>query len=164
LVVQSPVFNPEIGFLPTGKEVSLSVPLPRLTNIISLGLYEVSKGGKCSFVGSRVAGDRMTFGARRFLPLVMLDDRVPPKASYKGRRTLHHLGNVWVFAVSDVGKGISWLGSTAHVDGKEAETYADPDHREIYVLPPEAKIRKSPQISLIVRDEAGNATPVKVTP
>jgi hypothetical protein len=92
LVVQSQVLLPEIGSLPAGKEVSLALPLPRSTNIISLGLYEVAKNGKCSFVGSRTAGDRMTYGARRLLPLVMLDDRVPPKVAYKARRSLHHFG------------------------------------------------------------------------
>ena len=138
------------------KSYSIHIALPRTQDLKRIGFY--ARSGGYLHLGGSPQGDRMVYSARYAGELGLLDDTVKPAVSYKESRKLARIGPAWVFSVSDIGEGVGYLASKATVDGKEAETYGDPDKAEVYVIKPPGKGTR--KIKLTVFDNAGNASEI----
>ena len=93
---------------------------------------------------------------------MILEDLIPPSITYARHFTHYQLGNVYAFKCSDLGKGVSWLSGTATINGQKVETYADSDHKEVYVLIPKG-IKLPHKVKLSVSDYAGNTGSITST-
>jgi hypothetical protein len=119
-----------------------------------LGLYKVTSSGRYSHVGETPKDGFLSASTRLGGFWVILEDLVSPALRYLRKGKDYHLGNVWVFKVSDVGEGVNYLSASATAAGKTVEVYSDPDKSEIYVVRP--KLSRSVEVKLTIKDYAGN--------
>lgn len=119
-----------------------------------LAVYAQSASGRYSCVGGSFEGRALVFETRVGGCYLILEDLIAPALSYARKGKDFHLGNVWVFKVSDVGRGVNYLSASATIDGKSTEVYSDPDKAEIYVVRPSKKGKY--QVELKVYDYAKN--------
>lgn len=120
-----------------------------------LAVYSVSDSGRYGCVGGSFEHGALAFKTRVGGCYLILEDLIAPALSYARKGKDFHLGNVWVFKVSDVGRGVDYLSASATVDGKSVEVYSEPDKAEIYVVRPAKKGKY--QVELNVYDYAKNA-------
>lgn len=137
---------------------------PRAYNgdIKKLGIYNVNNSGNYSHNGEEVDNGWLKFTTRSGGRYVILEDLIPPSITYARHFTHYQLGNVYAFKCSDLGKGVSWLSGTATINGQKVETYADSDHKEVYVLIPKG-IKLPHKVKLSVSDYAGNTGSITST-
>lgn len=119
-----------------------------------LGVYNVRDDAKYSHSGGKVENGQLIFETRTGGSYIILEDAVEPKLSYARKSSDYHLGPIYVFKVSDLGKGVDYLSASATINGKKVEVYSDPDKAEIYVVRSSAAGKK--RIELSVADYAGN--------
>ncbi len=137
---------------------------PRAYNgdIKKLGVYNVNNNGKYSHNGEEVDNGWLKFTTRSGGRYVILEDLIPPAITYARHFTHYQLGNVYAFKCSDLGEGVSWLSGVATINGQKVETYADSDHKEVYVLIPKG-IKLPHKVKLSVQDYAGNTGSITST-
>ncbi len=157
LVEVSPVWTFAPPDLVTDKPAAWVFPLPPAEDHRKIGAYRWREGRSYACQGGEAKGGTLTLGTRVPMPLVLVRDLVPPRLTYRGRRTLVTLGRVHVFEVADEGSGIDWYATRAAIGGKKAEADSDPDRDEIYVLEPSGQARAA-QLAVQVSDQAGNVT------
>lgn len=140
-------------------EVKISIkPDEYSGNMQKLGVYSVAGEGKYSHNGEKVENGALVFTSRTGGSYVILEDILSPVITYNRKSSDYHLGPVYVFNITDLGKGIDYLSANATINGKSVEVYSDPDKAEIYVARPEGSKHL---IELQVKDQAGN--PGKIT-
>ena len=137
-------------------------PRPYKGEIKKLGVYYVNNKGKYSHNGEEVENGWLKFTTRAGGRYVILEDLIPPAITYARHFTHYQLGNVYAFKCSDLGEGVSWLSGVATINGQKAETYADSDHKEVYVLIPKG-IKLPHKVKLSVQDYAGNTGSITST-
>ncbi len=137
-------------------------PRPYNGDIKKLGVYNVNNSGKYSHNGEEVDNGWLKFTTRSGGRYIILEDLIPPAITYARHFTHYQLGNVYAFKCSDLGEGVSWLSGIATINGQKAETYADSDHKEVYVLIPKG-IKLPHKIKLSVQDYAGNTGSINTT-
>lgn len=135
-------------------EVKISIkPEDYHGNMQKLGIYSVAGEGKYSHNGEKVENGALVFTSRTGGSYVILEDILSPVITYARKSSDYHLGPVYVFTISDLGKGIDYLSASATINGKNVEAYSDPDKAEIYVVRPKGSKHL---IELQVKDQAGN--------
>lgn len=118
-----------------------------------LGVYSVAGAGKYSHNGEKVENGALVFTGRAGGRYVILEDLLPPVIKYARKSSDYHLGPIYVFKASDLGKGLNYLSATATINGKDAEIYSDPDKAEFYVVRPKGSNHR---VEVQVKDQAGN--------
>ncbi len=127
-----------------------------------LGVYNVNNNGIYSHNGEEIENGRLKFSTRKGGRYIVLEDLIPPSFTYARHFTHYQLGNVYAFKCSDLGEGVAWLSGKATINGIKVETYADSDHKEIYVLIP-SNIKLPHKVNLTAQDNAGNSGSINVT-
>ena len=127
-----------------------------------LGVYSVDNKFNYSYNGEIIENGCLKFTTRIGGKYVILEDKVSPTFVYARKFRHYQLGNVYAFKANDLGKGVSWLSSTASINGTKVETYADPDKKEMYVLIP-ASIKLPHKIKLSAKDKANNEGSIVTT-
>jgi len=151
----SPVWTLSPGDKVFDAEVKVSIkPVNFVGQWHKLGVYNVRGDGKYSHSGGKVENGHLVFDTRTGGSYIILEDTVEPKLSYARKSSDYHLGPVYVFKVSDLGKGVDYLSAAATINSKKVEVYSDPDKSEIYVVRSDAAGKK--RIELTVADHAGN--------
>ena len=137
---------------------------PRAYNgdIKKLGVYNVNNSGNYSHNGEEVDNGWLKFTTRAGGRYVILEDLIPPAITYARHFTHYQLGNVYAFKCSDLGEGVNWLSGVATINGQKVETYADSDHKEVYVLIPKG-IKLPHKVKLSVQDYCGNTGNISST-
>ncbi len=144
-------------------EVTVRIqPRPYNGDIKKLGIYYVNNKGKYSHNGEEEENGWLKFTSRAGGRYVILEDLIPPAITYARHFTHYQLGNVYAFKCSDLGEGVNWLSGVATINGQKAETYADSDHKEVYVLIPKG-IKLPHKVKLSVQDYAGNTGSINST-
>ena len=128
-------------------------------NLKQLGIYLLGRKGKYSHLGEKLVNGKLVASTRKPGKYVILEDKIPPAVWYKQKKKLKHLGRVYAFGIRDLGEGVNYLAAKAKVAGIKAETYADPDKAEIYVV---NKTKSKKKIVLTVFDYAGNTKTITV--
>lgn len=128
---------------------------------VKLGIYRVSDSGRYSHAGGSFKDGFLSLNTRTGGRFVILKDLIPPTLKYARTKNHFHLGRVWAFSVSDIGKGVNYLSARATVNGNDTEVYSDPDKREIYVVQPSGQGRR--RVLLHVDDYAQNTGTIDVT-
>lgn len=137
-------------------------PRPYNGDLKKLGVYYVNNKGKYSHNGEEIENGWLKFTSRAGGRYVILEDLIPPAITYARHFRHYQLGNVYAFKCSDLGEGVSWLSGIATINGQKAETYADSDHKEVYVLIPKG-IKLPHKVKLSVQDYAGNTGSITST-
>jgi hypothetical protein len=131
-------------------------------NLKKLGVYNVSDSGRYTHNGEEIEDSCLKFTTRSGGRYIVLEDLIPPAITYARHFTHYQLGNVYAFKCSDLGEGVSWLSGIATINGQKVETYADSDHKEVYVLIPKG-IKLPHKVKLSVSDYAGNTGSITST-
>lgn len=151
----SPVWSLSPDNVVFNSEVKLMIsPNSYSGDIKKLGIYNVNAPGKYSYNGEKSAGGNLTFTAITGGKYVILEDQLPPAVSYSRQIDHYNLGKCYVFKVSDIGKGVDYLGAWAEINGVSTEVYSDPDKAEIYVVKPDKTLPH--RITLKIADHAQN--------
>lgn len=161
LVAHSPVWELTPGNIVFDTEAVVRLSPENFTgNWERLGIFAVNNNGNVSYNGENLSQGILSFWTRTGGKYVIVEDAVPPVVTYSKVGFNYDLGKSFVFKVSDLGKGVDYLGMSATVNGKKAVVYSDPDRREAYVKRPEGLSTYS--IKLKVPDKAGNVATVSV--
>lgn len=137
-------------------------PRPYNGDLKKLGVYSVSNSGKYTHNGEEIINSSLKFTTRAGGCYIVLEDLIPPAITYARHFTHYQLGNVYAFKCSDLGEGVAWLSGKASINDIKVETYADSDHKEIYVLIPK-NIKLPHKVKLTAQDNAGNTGSITST-
>jgi len=159
LIARSSVWDliPSSLILPRPMEIEFELPVA--SNPRQLGIYEESASGRYSYCGGEIKECKIACSARTTGAFVILEDKISPTCSYKGKRNIKHLGSCYVYEANDVGEGLDFDAIRAWVDGKAVLVDSDPDKDEIYVTFSGKTGKKN--ILLKIFDCAGNVEEIR---